>query len=496
MQSEHNYQTAGVFYPNATFYLEDDTIVFPGDSVYVSNSCGNISGIVYSDLNNNCSFDSLSEEPMFNNLYAICRVNGSEFYCPIDSNGKYFFSLPDNANYTVSLLGTDAQGKFSWYYKGLKSCVPSWITAGPKAHLDFGLYCNSAAQDLGIYAYSCSRFRPGQEAWVNLIATNRSCSEKGGTANFKIQPGETFLYSNPAPSRQTGNLLEWDFPPLKAMENAISYIRVKLDTTFKNGDLICHPANVTPVSGDIEPENNSSNSCNLVTTSYDPNDFTSFLAKGKEVNNLEKTEEDLLYRIRFQNTGNDTAFNIYILDTLDKNLEMESFRVVTSSHPMKTYIGRDRQIRFQFSNILLPYKKVDESGSQGEVWYAVSRKKGLPVGTKINNTGYIYFDYNEAVITNTKVNTIVGPESVQDLVQANESFTVFPNPASNQITVKLKDGGTTASMILRDITGNILLSQQCTDLTTIDATGLSAGLYLITVSTENGNSTLKVMVKK
>lgn len=41
----------------------------------------------------------------------------------------------------------------------------------------------------------------------------------------------------------------------------------------------------------------------------------------------------LEYLVRFQNTGNDTAFTVYVIDALDQNLNVESFEMGAASHP-------------------------------------------------------------------------------------------------------------------------------------------------------------------
>ncbi len=71
----------------------------------------------------------------------------------------------------------------------------------------------------------------------------------------------------------------------------------------------------------------------FTTGSYDPNDITvnrSFLYT-TEVS----SGHELDYLIRFQNIGNDTAFNVKIINPIDTNLfELNSFRFINSSHPV------------------------------------------------------------------------------------------------------------------------------------------------------------------
>lgn len=54
---------------------------------------------------------------------------------------------------------------------------------------------------------------------------------------------------------------------------------------------------------------------------------------GMPLTNKITSDQDIEYLIRFQNTGTDTAFKVVIRDQLDKNLDWNSFEVLSSSHP-------------------------------------------------------------------------------------------------------------------------------------------------------------------
>lgn len=56
----------------------------------------------------------------------------------------------------------------------------------------------------------------------------------------------------------------------------------------------------------------------------------------------------LEYLIRFQNTGNDTAFTVKILNLIDTTkLELSSFEFVASSHPVNlSWIPWERNMQF------------------------------------------------------------------------------------------------------------------------------------------------------
>ncbi len=338
-------------------------------------------------------------------------------------------------------------------------------------------------------------YRPGRDHSFYSYVTNVSCDEKAGTLSITLGAKESFNSAQPAPARVNGNVLEWDFSPINSYDRFQVMVFAHMDSTVALGDNVCHLAVVNPISGDANPADNTLHSCAEVRASYDPNDKTAYLAKNsKELGDVLQSETDLVYRIRFQNTGNDTAFNIYVLDTLDQNIIMNSFHVISSSHPMKTFTNDDRVVRFQFSDINLPDDKMNEPKSHGELYYSVSRDKSLEVGDKVKNTAYIYFDYNDPIITNTSVVTVVAPTSI-GVNRGNEVFKAFPNPASDKITVILPDNNE-GRLLLIDVTGRELLSQEIKGNGTLDLGRIPNGVYVITVHSKLGESSGKVIITR
>lgn len=153
-----------------------------------------------------------------------------------------------------------------------------------------------------------------------------------------------------------------------------------------------------------------------ITCAYDPNDKQAF-PQGYTDQHLLLQETQQEFLIRFQNTGNATAQNIRIQDTLDVNFDMESFRFIANSHSVMTTIDPEtRLIDFYFENIQLPDSGSNEPASHGLISYMITPLPDLPVGTVLENTAFIYFDNNDPIITNTTWTTIheCGGESAFD----------------------------------------------------------------------------------
>jgi len=148
--------------------------------------------------------------------------------------------------------------------------------------------------------------------------------------------------------------------------------------------------------------------CGIVTGSYDPNDKKG-LPTGVGPDHLVAPEGKIDYKIRFQNTGTDTAFTVVIRDTLDIDFDIFSVVSGVSSHPCTFEIYGPRVLQWTFNNILLPDSTTNEPESHGFVTFTVNQVHDLPDGTEINNTADIYFDYNPPIITNT-TSHIIGSE--------------------------------------------------------------------------------------
>ncbi|MBR9920151.1 MAG: T9SS type A sorting domain-containing protein [Bacteroidetes bacterium] len=178
--------------------------------------------------------------------------------------------------------------------------------------------------------------------------------------------------------------------------------------------------------------------CLEVTGSYDPNDKRGFpYGVGEE--HFVKKNTDLDYMIRFQNTGTDTAFNVYILDTLDVDFQPGSVRAGASSHPYQFEVLDGGVLKFSFPDILLPDSTTNEAASHGFVSFEISQREDLQPGTMLTNSAAIYFDFNEPVITNEtwhQVEEIVFSD-LELISLSAKAFSFSPNPVSDQLRLKL-----------------------------------------------------------
>ncbi len=182
--------------------------------------------------------------------------------------------------------------------------------------------------------------------------------------------------------------------------------------------------------------------CTEVIGSYDPNDKQGF-PRGYGEEGYIYRNTDLEFLIRFQNTGNDTAFNVVITDEIVEELDLTTIRVGPASHPYTWDIRDERTLVFSFDNILLPDSNVNLVASNGFIKYSIKQIDGNPDGTKITNEANIFFDFNEPILTNTTVHTIGSAFLVSDIIDsqplAEERVKIYPNPTNEGLWIeKLK----------------------------------------------------------
>ena len=216
-----------------------------------------------------------------------------------------------------------------------------------------------------------------------------------------------------------------------------------------------------------------------VSCSYDPND-KKVNPPGEQAQHYTLFGNPLFYTIRFQNTGNDTAYDVHIIDTIDTKLDLSTLEIISSSHPLNIEIGSNRVINFSFNNIMLPDSFVDEPASNGYVSYTIRTLDSLPEMTLIKNRAYIFFDQNSPVKTNQTFNTMVSlkPVGIDNLIGPDEVL-FYPNPFNESITLtNLNNNKSPYQLSIIDIQGRELYNNIInTNNYIIDLHNLSSGIY-------------------
>ncbi len=229
--------------------------------------------------------------------------------------------------------------------------------------------------------------------------------------------------------------------------------------------------------------------CREVTGSYDPNDKQAFPTGYGPEHYIERGQ-DIEYLIRFQNTGTDTAFKVVIKDVIQADLDLLSINPGVSSHPYVFEVENDT-VAFIFNDIYLVDSTTNEPASHGFVKFKISQQPDLPLGTVIENTAGIYFDFNPPIFTNTTFHTIgekfVEVNLIDDIAEQYQiqSVRAFPNPFSESIHFELKGLNQTVELRVFDLLGHELSKQYFHSSTfSFHRGNLNEGMYIYEISIE------------
>lgn len=362
---------------------------------------GYVSGKVILDTNQNCVED-VGDTPAINKIIEILP---GPYYASTDSNGAYGLWVP-LGSYSVNLRIPPSL----LYQCPISGSYPiNLITPGDTiSNLDYYLY-QAPFSNLKITSHA-SPHRPGFRAFTRFTATNTSNQTISGyTLTANVSGLITHLREYPAPVNVTGNTtITWSIPILAPGLTATFTSYDSLPAAIPLGTILHHSAFLSP--SDTFPADDNITGVRQVTGSYDPNDKQVWNADNDDADGFIEPSDSLLrYLIRFQNTGNDTAFNIFISDTLDTDLDVNSLQVLSASHNFQVTVSGPGYIQFTFPNILLVDSMTNEPKSHGYIEYTIERKANLPLGTSIDNTAHIYFDFNAPIVTNT-VSSVICPK--------------------------------------------------------------------------------------
>ena len=179
--------------------------------------------------------------------------------------------------------------------------------------------------------------------------------------------------------------------------------------------------------------------CQENVSAVNPNDKTAFPVGYRETHLIE-ADTRLEYRMRFQNTGTDTAFSVVVRDTLSALLDPATFHFQGSSHVCDAQIFDNRVLVFTFPGIMLPDSNVNEAASHGYVQFSIDQVQGNPMGAVVENRAAIFFDYHVPEVTNEVFHTI-GEDFVQEgNAVVSVPFRVAelkagPNPANEHLRI-------------------------------------------------------------
>jgi hypothetical protein len=283
----------------------------------------------------------------------------------------------------------------------------------------------------------------------------------------------------PAPTAVYADSVVWDVTGLLPGDFGVIRANISLDTTWVMNDILNSYVQVFPIDNDVNPSCNNSTIEVEISASSDPNDIIVNIdtVYVHELGNPPSLE----YIIRFQNTGNDTAFFVRILNQLPARVQKSSMEFISSSHPCDfIFNSKLPRLEFLFNNILLPDSNTNEPASHGFVKYRVKPKSTLSDGDIIGNFASIYFDFNLPVVTNSVFTRILTYTDVEELSVSSNVLLVTPNPVLDELLVPSQFEE--LSYQIYDIQGRVVLSGSShskLEFLRLDVSELISGFYFL-----------------
>lgn len=400
------------------------------DIYTVSNTCMNslqnyIRGNIFYDFNSNFIQDA--GEPSYGNSLLTELNTNRVFYSFPD--GKYIFGIDSIGSFEIS-----PPLNIQYYQTNPASQTATFSAIGQVDSLnDFAFQPVGVSNDLRVTLSPLSPFRPGFLSTYNIHFENIGNTILGGDLYFYRDPLLAFEHASVSPNINTSDSLVWAISPLNPFESGNIVVTSTLQIGTPNGTLINSLAKIEPIIGDAAPGNNYSSWEVFSIGSYDPNDISVNISSIAETQ--ANNPPDLIYQIRFQNTGTDTAFTVVVENVLPIELVNSSFEFLNSSHTCSIdYNQNSRKIRFIFNNILLSDSNTNEATSHGFINYRIKPVNNLSLGNQIINNAEIFFDFNTAVTTNnalTEITSTTGLASVSSV----KDLKLFPNPANEFLSI-------------------------------------------------------------
>lgn len=494
-----------VFFNTSTIKVihSTDTVFCPpvSTTVLVTNPCiyNTVSGKVYADINGDCVYNA-GDIPLHANMLSANSWFPSSFFGPgwpyvyIDpySAPEYSAKFQESWMDSVSVF---IPSYYSFIFPGSSCFTGSYtFTTLPHTNADFPLQ-PTANLDVQCAAGSSSSVRVATPFYVHPYVSNIGFDSASGTLTLVKDSRTTYnaaLSANPA-TYVSGDTLSWNYSGLTCIgggaywNSFMAGVHLTPNSTVVLGDNLCFHVFTGVLPADVNAANNDYSFCLPVVNSYDPNVKEVSPAGTGSEGYIPASTPELTYTIHFQNTGNAPALVVKVVDTLDADVDPASLKIIGNSHAMTPEWLAPGVVSFNFDNINLADSLSNEPESHGFVRFSVKPDAGLAPGTQIKNKGYIYFDTNPAVITNTALNTIEIPSTVS-ATPVRSNVKVYPNPATEELFVEGADG----TITITSVTGQNVLTTEGKNKNAIDISRLAAGVYIVKV----GNNVVNRFVKQ
>ncbi|WP_162127788.1 T9SS type A sorting domain-containing protein [Flavobacterium phycosphaerae] len=407
-----------------------------------------------------------------------------------DSSGSTNFPV-QAGTYTFS----PALENPSYYTITPPSATVSFPTTSSPFNQDFCFLPNGTHPDLEviilpmdpiIYISGTVRYK--------IIYKNKGNTTQSGSVNLLFNdPALDLIFSVPSINSQNTNNLTWNFSDLHPFETrSIDLEFNTFNPPLYAGGYLDYTATISSPAIDEAPDNNTMS----IRQTGDVFCIYTYVSP-IQGNTL---PSDMVgrythYMVSAENTGTDTAQNIFIKDLIDTSkFDISTLQITDSSYPCVTKITASNKVEFMFENINLPAANntnrntVASVDNRVYVAFKIKTKPTLVAGDVINNSASIYFNYDSPTNTNNAQTLIT------DTLGLNENILtkvlVYPNPVKNILNIDTEDNINSTEIF--DVNGR-LLETILSNEKKINVSSLSKGVYLIKAHTDKKVITAKII---
>lgn len=490
-----NFQGAAITVPDvdtamcATYIVTigaNDTVC--GNNFGVYNNSSEISGTVFLDANNNGQMDA-NENGL---SYQLVQIGNNYTYS--DWYGNYSIWLtPGSYNVSYTPTGNYAAGTITTPNSYIINVTGAGLVYNNN---NFGIYMPPGMNDLSVQITPHTTVTPGFPAWYDINVCNYGSSATGATVTMIYDPALNVDYQTPNGTVNTTNqTITWNIANI----NPNACINIWADFTAATGIQLgagtLEFVMVTPTSGiDNNQSNNTDTVHQTIVGSWDPNN--KIVVKTNNVADPStqyissvNADQEIMYTINFQNTGNAPAVNVVVIDEMANELDVNSYQFINASHNCDVQrVGNT--VTYRFMNIMLPDSVNNEPNSHGFINFKINAISGLAMGTQIIDFANIYFDFNDPVLTNDAVVTLIDVTGIAD--QISSAVVVYPNPAKESFNIKFNsDIKGLANVVMFDNLGRKVLQTKTQinvgeNKASINTNDLENGLYFIELLQPDG----------
>jgi len=429
-----------------------------------------VSGLVYFDLNGNNIKDS--NEPVFPYAHFHDAGTGTDFYSGPD--GKFYGCMPAVSN---DLLLVNAPK----YHTVNTNPIPvSNSEGGYTQGLNVAVVPEPGTVDLELNMWQVEPIIAGQPGAFYVAYTNVGTTCVGG-GDFEIILSDALTITN---IDVDGVTLSGNEATFSTSENICPHDSFKFtisfdaDNALNVGDILLSQAVINApfeVGFSEYYENNTSIVQSVVVENSDLN-FKS--VSQDSINSwFILSEQYLDYVIHFQNTSGNIVDNMRITDDMDPGLNLFSFKVIETSHPMQIE-QTGSTFTFKFDDIALVSANDDEYASRGFIRYALRPMLNLPTGTVIENTASLFPDTASEIELNTVTTLFTSTTGISEI---EFEVNVFPNPASHYLQVTTLPDVDLRRIEIYNLTGKKIAEYSGQDVRDIkiDVSAYAKGTYFL-----------------